>query len=294
MSSKPGTASSQHPWVSRALRAAALRAERDSRIELGCHPGDGLQQQHAVAASLDREHQRGDRAEPGGGRSDDRAAVVELRQRARGALVHGERSKASLRVTDRCPLRAQGRGALQSMGGGDRVDRGARQLLAPVVGVHAGGAEPVVIGGGDHEALVEQAAPLRAVVVVEEVAGGARGAPVGDPGGAVGPGHHRSAPLGRCAGRYEDHAADHSRSAAGVGGPVEDSPARRPGERAGELDHLRAEHRAGLGGADLGGVEGGDVVERRVGGRFGARAVGKRGGGERHVGGVPVTGVLGR
>ena len=50
----------------------------------------------------------------------------------------------------------------------------------------------------------------------------------------------------------------------------------------------------GSAAGDLDRVEGGDVVEGRVGGRLGARAVGARGVGEGHVGGVPVAGVLGR
>ena len=187
------------------------------------------------------------------------------------------------------PRRAQAARGFEAVDRRDRVDDGERQFVADVVAVQTGGAQAVVVGGGDDETLVEEPSGLGSVVVVEQVARCAGRAPVGDAGRTMGPCRHWATVGGWRLVRREHHRAHHGRGALGRGRAVQDAPARGSGERSGQLNGLGSQHVTALGAGHGDRVERAHVVEDGVGGRRRAGPVRPGRVGEFRLGRTPVA-----
>ena len=169
---------------------------RHGGVEARCQLGFRLEHQRRVAPPLgDGEHRSGHGAELSGGGCDDGSPVVEPREHLSGTLVDGQGSQTAFGMTHHHPRPGQRSHRVNTVGSCDGVDGGERQLVTHVVAVHPGRSQAVVVGGRHHKTLIEQPPCLRCVVVVEEVARGARRTPVGNSRGSVGPSRHRP-PIG--------------------------------------------------------------------------------------------------
>ena len=163
-SAKPADGAGQAPVAIEARTAAiASRSITASMSAFGAVGADPGSDHRREAAEEGRQRRREQRGRIGHGRQGDDAAHVEVRRVPRGELTREQRRVTALRVAHR-DHDVVGVCVLELLRRPRDVEHAPALAVAHQVRVLAGGAEALVVGGGDDHTAVEELAQPRQLV----------------------------------------------------------------------------------------------------------------------------------